>query len=382
MGMFELSDESRALFEMAKDFASKELWPSARELDETAKFPWELLRKAHGLGMLNAFIPEEVGGLGLGSFDHCLLSEAFSYGCAGFGTAAMANDLAAMPVMLSENRQVWKEFLGPMTEEAQMAAYCVTEPGAGSDVAAIKTTAKKVGDKYVINGSKMWITNAGHASWFFVLAKTDPLAGHKGMSGFVVPASAPGIIVGKKEDNMGQRCSDTRGVTFQDVEVPAKYLLGKEGDGFKLAMGAFDRTRPVVSSGAVGLAQRALQCAVEYAKTRTAFGKPIVENQGISFMLADMVRDIEASRLLVWKAASEADHGQRNTMTAAMGKLMAGDTVMRVTTDAVQVFGGYGYSREYPVEMLMRDAKIFQIYEGTSQIQRMIIAKHLLESMN
>jgi acyl-CoA dehydrogenase len=236
-----------------------------------------------------------------------------------------------------------------------------------------------VGDKYVLNGSKMWITNAGHAKWFFVLAKTDPAAGHKGMTGFVVPGDAPGIILGKKEDNMGQRCSDTRGVTFENVEVPESYLLGKEGDGFRLAMGAFDRTRPVVASGAVGLAQRAMNCAIDYAKQRSTFGKPIAEHQAVAFMIAEMARDIEASRLLVWKAASEIDVGQRNTFTASIAKLMAADSCMRITTDAVQIFGGYGYNREYPVEMLMRDAKIFQIYEGTSQIQRMIIARHLLE---
>lgn len=378
MAMFDLSDERRALYDMAKDFSNKELWPKARELDESGEFPWDLLKKAHGLGMLNSFIPADIGGLELGIFEHCLIAEAFSMGCCGFGTAAMANELAGIPLVMGGSKELLKEFLSPMIEEAQVASYCVTEPGAGSDVAAIKTTAKKVGNTYLINGSKMWITNAGHATWFFVLTKTDPAAGHKGMSAFVVPANTPGIIVGKKEDNMGQRCSDTRGVTFENVEVPARFLIGREGDGFRLAMSAFDRSRPMVASGAVGLAQRAMQCALEYAQQRHAFGKPIIENQGVSFMIADMARDIEASRLLVWKAAEEADQGKRNTYMASIAKLMAADAVMRITTDAVQIFGGYGYSREYPVEMLMRDAKIFQIYEGTSQIQRMIITRQLL----
>ncbi|MGY3803199.1 acyl-CoA dehydrogenase family protein [Pigmentibacter ruber] len=378
MAMFELNETHKQLFDMAKDFSNKEVWPKAKELDETAKFPIELLKKAHELGLLNAFVPEEVGGLGLGTFEHCLISEALAMGCAGFCTAALANDLAAVPVILSENKTVWKDLLAPMVEECLMASYCVTEPGAGSDVAGIKTTAKKVKDKYIINGSKMWITNANYANWFFVLAKTDPSAGHKGMTGFAVPAKTPGITIGRKEDNMGQRCSDTRGVTFDNVEVPESYLLGKEGDGFKLAMGAFDRTRPAVAAECVGLSQRAMQCAIDYAKQRTAFGKSIGDYQGVSFMIAEMARDIEAARLLVWKAACEVDEGRKNTYFASIAKMFAADACMKITTDAVQVFGGYGYNKEYPVEMLMRDAKIFQIYEGTSQIQRMIVGRMLL----
>lgn len=376
--MFELNETQKQLFEMAKDFSNKEVWPKARELDESARYPLDLFQKTHQLGMLNAFVPEEVGGLGLGTFDHCLISEALAMGSSGFCTAALANDLAAVPVILSENKHAWKDFLAPMVEECQMASYCVTEPGAGSDVAGIKTTARKSGDKYILNGSKMWITNANYAHWFFVLAQTDFQAGHKGMSGFIVSARSPGIKIGKKEDNMGQRCSDTRGVTFENVEVDAKYLLGREGDGFKLAMGAFDRTRPAVAAEAVGLSQRAMLCAIDYAKERMAFGKPIAENQGISFLIAEMARDIEAGRLLVWKSAYEVDQGRKNTYYASIAKMFAADTCMRITTDAVQVLGGYGYSREYPVEMLMRDAKIFQIYEGTSQIQRMIVSRHLL----
>ncbi len=380
MSMFDLDETNQQLFNMSKDFSDKEVWPKARELDETAKYPLDLLNKAHKLGLVNAFVPEEVGGLGLGTLGHCLISEALAMGSAGFCTAALANDLAAVPVILSENKAIWKEFLAPMVDECHMASYCVTEPGAGSDVAGIKTTAKKVADKYIINGSKMWITNANYAKWFFVLAKTDPSAGHKGMSGFIVPANTPGLKVGKKEDNMGQRCSDTRGVTFDNVEIPERYLLGKEGDGFKLAMGAFDRTRPAVAAETIGLSQRAMQCSIEYAKQRTTFGKPISEYQGVSFMIAEMARDIEASRLLVWKAACEVDAGRKNTYYASIAKMFAADVCMRITTDAVQIFGGYGYNREYPVEMLMRDAKIFQIYEGTSQIQRMIVGKILLNN--
>lgn len=376
--MFELTTEQSDLYAMANDFAEKEVWPRARDWDLHSTYPVETLKKAHELGLLNAFVPEECGGLGLHTLEACLLSEAMGSGSSGFSTALGANELAAMPVIVSGEKDIWKRFLAPMVEEPQMAAYCVTEPGAGSDVAGIRTTARKQGDGYVLNGSKMWITNAGYAKWFFVLAKTDLSAGAKGMTGFVVPADANGVLVGKKEDNMGQRCSDTRGVTFQDVFVSEKNRLGAEGQGFRLAMAAFDRTRPAVAANAVGLAARALKCSVQYAKERHAFGGPIAENQAIAFMLADMARDIEASRLMCWKAAADVDAGRRNTYFASIAKLLAGDSVMRITTDAVQIFGGYGYNKEYPVEMLMRDAKIFQIYEGTSQIQRLVISRHLL----
>jgi acyl-CoA dehydrogenase len=290
-----------------------------------------------------------------------------------------ANALASAPVIVAGSDAQKKWALGQLTAEPRYAAYCVTEPGAGSDVAGISTVAKKVGDKYILNGAKMWITNGSVASWFFVLAYTDPSLKHKGMSGFLVDASSPGITVGKKEDNMGQRASDTRGITFDNVEVPAANLLGREGDGFRIAMAAFDHTRPVVASGAVGLARRAMDEAVTYATTRKAFGQPIAGFQAVSFMIADMAKDIEAARLLVWKAASVIDAGERNTKYAAMAKAFAADMAMQVTTNAVQVFGGYGYSREYPVEKLMRDAKIYQIYEGTSQIQRLIIAKEIFD---
>ncbi len=377
---FDLDNEQKQIFEMAKEFSNKEVWPKAREWDETSHFPAETLKKAHALGLVNAFVPTEVGGLGVGTLGHCLISEALAMGSAGFATAALANDLAAVPVILSGNKTAWKDFLAPMAEECHMASYCVTEPNAGSDVAGILTTAKKQKDKYIINGSKMWITNANYAKWFFVLAKTDPAMGHKGMTGFIVSASSPGIRIGKKESNMGQRCSDTRAVTFENVEVDEKYRLGHEGEGFKLAMGAFDRTRPPVAAECVGLSQRAMMCAIDYAKQRSTFGKLISQNQGISFLIAEMARDIEAGRLLVWKAAYEIENQRKNTYYASIAKMFAADACMKITTDAVQVFGGYGYNKEYPVEMLMRDAKIFQIYEGTSQIQRMIVGKHLLES--
>jgi acyl-CoA dehydrogenase len=328
---------------------------------------------------MNTHVPPEYGGMGLGVLDGCIVTEELAWGCTGIATAMEANALAAAPVIVAGTEEQKKEFLGRLTAEPLFAAYAVTEPGAGSDVAGIRTKARKVGDEYVIDGAKAWITNGGVANWYFVLAYTDPEKKHKGMSGFLVPADTPGITVGKKERNLGQRASDTRGLTFEEVKVPAKNLLGKEGDGFRIAMGAFDHTRPPVASGAVGLAQRAMDEAVKYAKERKTFGLPIAAYQAVSFMIADMAMQIEAGRHLVRLAAWAIDNGKRNTKYAAMAKAFCADMVMKVATDAVQVHGGYGYSHEYPVEKLMRDAKIYQIYEGTSQIQRLIICKEIFE---
>lgn len=374
---FSITDEQKALRELARDFAKNEMIPKAEHHDHTGEYPKEILKKAFDVGLMNMHIPSEYGGAGLGVLDELIASEELFYGCSGMATAILANNLALAPVLLGADDYVMKKYIQPMTENFTLAAYAVTEPGAGSDVAGIRTTAKRVGDEYIINGSKMWITNAGHADWFFVLAKTDPNAGHKGMTGFIVDAKTPGIIIGKKEKNMGQRCSDTRGVTFEDVKVPKENMIGKEGEGFKIAMGAFDQTRPAVAIGAVGVARAALDHSIRYANTRNAFGKPISVNQGVSFMIAEMARDIEAGRLLCWQSAWLIDNKFRNTYQASIAKVFCADMAMRVTTDAVQIFGGYGFNEEYPVEKLMRDAKIFQIYEGTSQIQRVIISKFL-----
>ncbi len=376
---FGLSEEQQQLQQLARDFSKNEIAPKAKHYDETREFPWEVLKKAWDVGIMNTHVPEAYGGLGLGVFESCLIAEENAWGCTGIGTAMEANSLAQAPVIVAGTEEQKKEFLSPMTEQLLLAAYCVTEPGAGSDVQGVKTKAVKQGDEYIINGSKMWITNASVANWYFLLAYTDPTKGHKGMSAFIVPKDTLGIEVGGKEMNMGQRCSDTRGISFTDVKIPAKYLLGQEGQGFKIAMSAFDHTRPVVAAAAVGLARSAMEHSIRYAKERHTFGVPIAKHQAISFMIADMAKDIEASRLLVWKSAWIIDQGKKNTMEASMAKAFAADTAMRVATDAVQVFGGYGYSEEYPVEKLMRDAKIFQIYEGTSQIQRLIISKEIFD---
>lgn len=374
-----LSDEQKSLQELARQFGEKEMAPRIEHHDQTGEYPWDVIKKAHEVGLMNTHIPQEYGGLGLSVLDGCLIAEELSSFCSGMYTALEANGLAQAPLLVAANDAQKKEFLTPMTEAPIMAAYGVTEPGAGSDVQGIKTKAVKKGDEYVINGSKMWITNASVADWFFVLAYTDPDKGVGGMTGFIVPAKTPGVQVGKKERNLGQKCSDTRGITFTDVVIPAKYRLGDEGYGFKIAMGAFDHTRPPVAAGAVGVAKAAYQHAVRYAQERKTFGTPIAKHQAVSFMIAEMAMNIEAARMLVWKAAFEIDQGRRNTYYASVAKAFAADMCNKVCTDAVQVFGGYGYSTEYPVEKLYRDSKIFQIYEGTSQIQRLIIAKEIFD---
>ncbi len=375
---FHLTDEQRQIQQLARDFAKKEVAPKAAHHDESGEFPQDICKKAWELGLMNGHIPEQYGGMGLGVFDACLIAEEIAAGCTGIGTAMEANNLAQAPLIVAGSDSQKKQFLTPMTEELIFAAYAVTEPAAGSDVAGIKTVARRVGGDYVLNGQKMWITNAGVASWYYVLAYTDRSAGHRGMSAFIVPKDSAGITVGKKEMNMGQRASDTRAISFEDVKVPAANLLGSEGQGFKISMSAFDHTRPLVSAAAVGLARSAMEHAVAYAKQRETFGQPIANNQAISFMLADMDKDIQAARLLVWLSCWLIDQGMPNTREASMAKAFAADTAVKVASDAVQIFGGYGYSREYPVEKLMRDSKIFQIYEGTSQIQRIIISRQLL----
>ncbi len=377
---FQLSDEQQSLRELAHDFAKNEIRPVAAHHDVTGEYPWEVLKKAHEVGLMNTHVEAAYGGLELGAMDGILLAEELAWGCTGIGTAMEANGLAQQPVILGASDALKRKYLAPMTEELQMCAYAVTEPGAGSDVQGMRTTAVKKGDKYVINGAKMWITNAGVAKWFFVVALTDPdKKARGGMSAFIVEADAPGVIVGGKEQNLGQRASDTRGITFENVEVPESNRVGLEGDGWKLAMAAFDYTRPSVASAAVGLARAAMEYSMDYSLQRRTFGKPIAAHQAVNFMIAEMAMNIDAGRLLCWQAAQLKDAGVRNTLQSSMAKAFCADMAMKVALDAVQIYGGYGYSKEYPVEKLMRDAKIFQIYEGTSQIQRMIIGKELFE---
>lgn len=376
---FDLTDEQQALRDLAHDFAKTEMRPVAAEHDRTGEYPMSVLLKANEQGLMNTHIGEENGGMNLSGVDSLLLSEELAWGCSGIGTAIEANGLAQQPVILGGSESLKKKYLGMFAEKFSLCAYAVTEPNAGSDVQGLRTTAVKHGDKWILNGSKMWITNAGVADWYFVVALTDPAKlARGGMTGFIVERSWPGVIVGKKEYNMGQRCSDTRGITFENVEIPDSNVVGVVGDGWKLAMAAFDHTRPAVAASAVGVARAAMEHAIEYASERKTFGQPIANHQAIQFMIAEMAMEIDAARLMCWRAAWLKDNGQRNTHAAAMAKAFASDVVMKTTTNAVQVFGGYGYSQEYPVEKLMRDAKIYQIYEGTSQIQRLIIARELM----
>jgi acyl-CoA dehydrogenase len=375
---FTLTDEQKDLRELAHNFAEREIRPVAWDYDRDATFPKEIIEKAHEVGLMNVEIPEEYGGGGLHSLDGCLIEEEFGWGCSGIGTSLMCNGLASAPVIIGGSEEVKKEYLGMLSEEPKLASFCLTEPEAGSDVGSMRTRAVKQGDKYVINGSKVFITNGSYASWYTVYAKTDPEAGHKGISAFVVPRDAPGVSVVKKEDKLGQRASDTAQIQFDDVEIPAGNLLGEENHGFKLAMMTLDRTRPGVSALAVGIGRAAMEFAADYAKERVQFGVPIAMHQAIQFMIADMATKVEAGRLLVWQSAALLDAGRRNTLAASHAKRFAADSAMEIAVDAVQVYGGYGFIKEYPVEKLMRDAKIMQLYEGTSQIQRLVIAREVL----
>lgn len=379
---FELNDTQKELQELARKFSREEIVVRAAEYDQSMKYPWDIMKKAWELGLSNCHIPQHCGGLELSCFDECLIAEEIAYGCTAIATAMGASNLGQAPLVAAGSKEQQKTFLGRLVEEPLVAAYAVTEPGAGSDVNGVRTRAEKKGDEYIINGQKMWITNGGVASWYFVLARTNPdpkCPASKAFTGFIVDRDTPGLTPGRKELNMGQRCSDTRGITFEDVRVPKENVLLGEGTGFKIAMAVFDKTRPPVAAGAVGLAQRALDEATKYSLERKTFGVPIANHQAVSFMLADMAIGIETSRLAWMRAAWETDQGRRNTYYASIAKAQAGDVANKCATDAVQIFGGNGFNTEYPVEKLCRDAKIYQIYEGTAQIQRHIISRELLE---
>ena len=374
---FNLSSDQLEIKELAMKFARNEMMPKAQEFDEKAQMPLEILKKAWELGLVNTCIPAEYGGNGFSAVDSMIITEALAYGCMGMNTAIMANDLALLPIVIGGNDEQKKRFLTPFTESYKIAAFCLTEPANGSDAGGIKTTVKEDGDHVVINGNKMWITNAGYADLFVIYATTDPTLKHKGITAIVVEKGTLGIEVGKKEDKMGHRCSDTRAVTFNNVRVPKSNVLGGMNQGWKIAMKTLDHSRPMVAASAVGGAQCAFDHAVKYAKERVQFNVAISHHQAIQFMIAEMAMKIEASRLLVHKGAWLLDNGLPNTTIASYAKAFAADSCMQIATDAVQIYGGYGYSKEYPVEKIMRDAKLIQIYEGTSQIQRLVIAKEI-----
>lgn len=378
MYSFELSEEQKAIRDTARAFVREHVIPVAGELDEEARFPMEICREAFKLGLMNVEVPEEYGGLHLGIFDNCLINEELAYGCVGVATTITANTLAATPILLAGTDDQKREYLGRLTSDLLFAAYATSEPDAGSDVAGLRTKYVRKGDSFVLNGSKQWISNASYANFFVIFATSDIALRHKGISAFIVPRDTPGLTVGKKENKMGQRASNTAQVHLEDVVIPAGNLLGGEGQGFKLAMQTFDRTRPDIGSFACGIMRRAVDECVAYAKERKTFGVPIAQHQAVQFMIADMAIAYEAGHLLTMKAAAQLDAGMPSSIISSYAKAFAADNAMKVAIDAVQVFGGNGYVKEYPVEKLMRDAKLLQIYEGTSQIQRIVIARNLL----
>ncbi|WP_409272533.1 acyl-CoA dehydrogenase [Neobacillus sp. SCS-31] len=375
---FKLTEEHEMIRKMVRDFARNEVAPTAAERDEEERFDREIFDKMAELGLTGIPWPEEYGGIGSDYLAYCIAVEELSRVCASTGVTLSAHtSLAGWPIYKFGSEEQKQKYLRPMAEGSKIGAYGLTEPGSGSDAGAMKTTARLDGDHYVLNGSKIFITNGGIADIYIVFALTDPSSKQKGTTAFIVEKDFPGFSVGKKEKKLGIRSSPTTEIIFEDCRVPIENRLGDEGDGFKVAMMTLDGGRNGIAAQAVGIAQGALDAAVEYAKERHQFGKPIGANQGISFKLADMATAVEASRLLTYQAAWLESEGLPYSKASAMAKLFAGDTAMKVTTEAVQVFGGYGYTKDYPVERFMRDAKITQIYEGTQEIQRLVISRML-----
>src|SRR5436190_5261480 len=359
---FDLSDEQKALVDAARRFSRERIAPVAAECDREARFPRDVFIAAHELGLVNATVEPEYGGPGLHEMDNALIAEELAWGCTGIQTSLLANTLALTPIRLGGSEAQKKKYLGMLTAEPVFCSYCTTEPTGGSDVAGLRTTFKAVGDEYVLNGEKCWITNASLASFYVVFATIDPAKRHRGIAAFIVDRDSPGLKVGKHEDKMGQRASDTAAVHFEDVRVPKANMLAPEGEGFKLAMETFNQTRPDIGAMATGLMQRCLDESVAYSRERKAFGVPIGEHQLVGALLADMAIKTEATRLLYQKAAWNLDHGVRMPIASAFAKAFGADAAMQCSIDAVQVFGGSGYVKDYPVEKVMRDAKALQIY--------------------
>ncbi|SDK15773.1 acyl-CoA dehydrogenase [Sediminibacillus albus] len=378
---FQLTDEQEMLRKMVRDFAKKEVEPTAAERDEEERFDREIFDKMAELGLAGIPWPEEYGGIGSDFVSYVIAVEELSRVCASTGVTLSAHiSLASWPLFKYGSENQKQTYLAELARGEKLGAYALSEPGAGSDVASMKTTAKLDGDSYILNGNKVWITNGGVADTYIVFAKTDQDAKHRGISAFIVEKGFQGFSFGKKEKKLGIRSSPTTELVFENCRIPKENLLGTEGEGFKIAMSTLDGGRNGIAAQALGIAQGALDASVDYAKEREQFGKPIAQNQGISFKLADMATDIEAARLLTYQAAWLESQGQPYGKASAMSKLFAGDAAMRITTEAVQVFGGYGYTKDYPVERYMRDAKITQIYEGTNEIQRLVIGRMLTKA--
>jgi len=375
---FSLTEEQLALQEMAREFAEKEMIPNAAKYDKGDQFSEDVMKKAFEVGFLTCTVPEKYGGGEMNDLDTVIISEELAAGCAGMYTTMMVNALAYTPIILFGTDEQKKMFLTPQTEKMSFASFCLTEREAGSDAGALKTRAKKVGKEYIINGSKCFISNGGLASFYVVFANSNPEKGMRGLSAFIVPREAPGVIIGKEEDKMGHRASNTVEMTFEDVKIPEANLLGKEGIGFIIAMKTLDKTRAPVGAAGVGVARAALEYAIEYAKNRKQFGKPIALFQNTLFKIAQMAMEINAARHLVWHAAWLMDEGKPCGKESAMAKAFGSDVAMKVTMECVQILGGYGYMKDYPMEKLMRDAKLLQIYEGTNEIQRLVISREVI----
>jgi acyl-CoA dehydrogenase len=379
MPSFELSEEQRALQEMARKFARTVMVPRAAECDRKALFPEDIYRQAWELGLMNLNVPAEYGGSGLTAFDQSLIVEELAYGCGGMTTSIIANCLALEPILLGGTEDQRRSVLTPFCKEYQLASFCLTEPGGGSDAGALQTRAKRDGDHYVVSGEKCFITNAPHAKLYTVFTTTDPDQRHRAITAFYVRRDTEGIVPGKDEEKMGHRASSTSTVRFENVHIPVSQRLGAEGEGFGIAMRTLDQTRTPIGALATGIAQAAIDHAAAYSLQRRSFGKPIGEHQAIQMKLAQMATLVQASRLLTWQSALLIDEGKPATLESSIAKSFASDAAMQVTDEAIQVFGGYGYMKEYPVEKLHRDAKLTQIYEGSNEIQRIVIARELLK---
>ena len=375
---FSLTEEQRQLQALARRFAKEVILPVAREYDEKEEVPWPVIEKLHEVGLLNAIIPEEYGGMGLKMLDEVIVGEELAYACMGIYTIPMASDLGITPVLLAGTEEQKERFLRPLTEKPALAAFALSEPGNGSDAAALKTRAIRQGDHYVLNGTKMWISNGGEAEWVVVFATGNPELRHKGVVALVVERGTPGFKAIKIHGKMGQRASGTYELVFEDVKVPVENRLGEEGEGFKIAMQTLNKTRIPVAAGSVGVARRALDEARKYAKERQAFGQPIANFQAIQFKLADMLIGIETARMYTYYAAWLADQGRPHAHASAIATAYASAIALEAANQAIQIHGGYGYVREFPVEKLLRDVKLNQLYEGTNEIQRLIIARHIL----
>ena len=376
---FSFTKEQLQLQERARGFAQEYMIPYAHYYDKTGEFPRPIIQKCWDEGLMNLGIPKEYGGPELGAVEQCIVVEELAAGCAGMTTSIYVNSLGAEPILIAGNKEQKEKYLKPLTEELKFVSFACSEPGMGSDVAGIQTKAVREGDNYVLNGAKFWITNAPHADYFTVFASLDPSQRHKALCAFIVDADTPGLKTGRPVEKMGHRASTTSSVMFRDAKVPVENMLGSEGEGFKIAMKTFAMTRPSIAAFATGLARSAMEYAREYVNKREAFEQKLREFEVIQFKLAEMYMKIEASRLLYLKAAWTADHVGDSTIPASAAKAIATDVAMEVASEAVQIHGGYGYIDQYPLEKLFRDAKLYQIYEGTSEVQRLILGRHVLK---